>query len=328
MKRRQFITLLGGAAAAWSPVARAQQRAAKQVIGYLSSQAPNLSGPPMRSFHQGLAEAGYIEGRNVAIEYRWADGHYDRLPELAADLVRRQVTVIATTSGIPSAAAAKAATATIPIVFSAGIDPVRAGLVASLNRPGGNVTGVASLSVEVGPKRLQLLHEAVPAATTFGLLVNPANPNAETLSRDLAAAGRALRLQMHVLRASADREFAGVFEMLMQVHAGALMIGNDPFFTGQSATFAALALRYKLPAIYQYRDFADAGGLMTYGPNLPAIVRQVGMYTGRVLKGEKPGDLPIQQITKLDLIFNLKTAKAFGLDIPATTLAIADEVIE
>jgi putative ABC transport system substrate-binding protein len=324
-RRRDFITLLGGAAV-WPIVARAQP--AMPVVGFLSSQAPDLPGPTVRSFHQGLAEAGYIEGRNVAIEYRWADGHYDRLPALAADLVRRKVTVIATTSGIPSAAAAKTATTTIPIVFSAGVDPVKAGLVASLNRPGGNITGVASLSVEVGPKRLQLLHEAVPAATTIGLLVDPANPNAETLSRDLVAAGRALRLQMHVLRASADREFAGVFEMLMQLHAGALMIGNDPFFTGRSATLAALALRYKLPAIYQYRDFADAGGLMTYGPSLPAIARQVGVYTGRVLKGEEPRDLPIQQITKLDLIFNLKTAKAFGLDIPATTLALADEVIE
>jgi putative ABC transport system substrate-binding protein len=327
MRRRDFISFLGGAAAAWPLAARAQQQVLP-MVGVLSSASPGSPGVPVRSFQRGLSEAGYLEGRNVAIEYRWAEGQYERLPALAADLVRRQASVIVALGGIPSAAAAKAATTAIPIVFNAGVDPVTAGLAASLNRPGGNVTGVASLSVEVGPKRLQLLHEAAPAATTIALLVNPANPNLETISRDLLAAARALGLQTHVLQASTDPDLVAVAATLGQLHVDALMFGNDPFFTSRSDQLAALALRHKLPAIYQYREFTDAGGLMSYGPSITDVYRQVGIYTGRILRGEKPNDLPIQQITKLDLIFNLKTAKMLGLQISANLLALADEVIE
>jgi len=327
MKRRDFITLLGGAAAAaavWPLAAHAQQ-AGVPVIGFLNTDSP---GPGVRGFHQGLSEVGYVEGRNVAIEYRWGEGRYDRLPAMASDLVRRQVTMIAATGGIPSVTAAKAATSTIPIVFNSGVDPVRAGLVASFNRPGGNLTGVISLNVEVVPKRLQLLHDAVPAATAIALLVNPTNQNAETLSADLVAAASALRLQTHIVRASTDRDLDALSETLAQLRVGALLIAPDPFFTGRPAQLAALALRNRLPAINTTRDFAEAGGLISYGPSFPEIYRQVGIYAGRILKGEKPGDLPIQQVTRFDLIFNLKTAKALGLAVPDNLLALADEVIE
>ena len=326
MRRRAFITLLGGAAA-WPLAARAQQPA-MPVIGFLHSGWPDEIADRLRGFHQGLGETGYVDGRNVALEYRWADNKYDRLPALAADLVRRQVTVIAAPGSVPSALAAKAATATIPIVFSVGIDPVEFGLVASLNRPGGNLTGITSLNVEVGPKRLELLHELVPSATMIALLVNPTNPNAETLSRDAQAAAHSLGLQLQVLHASSERDFDTVFASLVQLRIGGLVVGIDPFIGTRIEQIAALALRHTMPTIYQFREFAAAGGLMTYGTNTADTFRGAGVYTGRILKGEKPADLPVQQATKVELIINLKTAKLFGLTVPPGMLARADEVIE
>jgi ABC-type uncharacterized transport system substrate-binding protein len=324
MRRREFITLLGGTAAAWPLGARAQQ----PVIGFLSSESPDLFASRLRAFRQGLSETGYVEGRDVAIEYRWAEDQNDRLPALADDLVRRQVTVI-TANGNASVRAAKAATPTIPIVFRVAADPVEVGLVASLNRPGGNLTGVASLSAELGPKRLELLHELVPTATIIALVVNPANPtNAETNTKDLQAAARTLGLQLHVLHASTERDFDTVFATLVQLRARGLVIGSDIFFTIRSEQFAALARHHAMPTISAYRDFAAAGGLMSYGGSLTDQFRLVGVYTGRVLKGEKPADLPVQQATKVELILNLKTAKALGLTFPLSLLGRADEIIE
>jgi putative ABC transport system substrate-binding protein len=279
------------------------------------------------AFRQGLRETGYDEGRNVAIEYRWAEGQYDRLPAMAADLIHRQVSVIAAVT-TPAALAAKAATATIPIVFTTISDPVQIGLVASLSRPGGNVTGVTQLNVEVGPKLLELLHEVVPTATIMALLVNPGNPNAETTKRDLQAAARTLGLQLHVLNASNEGDFDAVFARLRQLRAGGLVIGGDVFFTGRSEQLAALTLRHAVPSIYQPRAFVAAGGLMTYGAIATEAYRQVGVYTGRILKGEKPTDLPVQQATKVELIINLKTAQTLGLTFPLSLLGRADEVIE
>ena len=326
LKRRQFITLLGGAAVAWPLAARAQ-RPATPVVGYINSRAPSDSVTALAAFHHGLREAGYMEGHNIAIEYRWAEGQYDRLRVLAADLVRRQVTVITATTN-PATLAAKAATATIPVVFFTGDDPVTAGLVASLNRPGGNLTGVTTLNVEVGPKRLQLLHELVPAATIFALLVNPGNPFSEILSRDAEAAARALGLQLHVVRASTEGELNAVFASLVQLRVGALFIGNDAFFASRSEQLAALSLRYAVPTIFAYHEFAAAGGLMSYGTDLNDAYRLTGVYTGRILKGAKPADLPVQQVTKLELILNLKAARALGLTVPLPLLGRADEVIE
>ena len=322
IERRKFLATLGGAAA-WPLAARAQQ-AAMPVVGFLNGASADGYAISARAFRQGLKDTGYVEGENVAIEYRWAEGQYDRLPALAADLVRRKVDVIAANSA--AMLPARAATTTIPIVFNTSLDPVQLGLVASLSRPGGNVTGVTSLNVEVGPKRLELLHELVPAANVIGLLVNPNNPNAQTLSRDLQVAARKLGLQLHVLHAGNERDFDRVFEAL--VRAGALVIGTDAFLTSHSERLAALALHHGMPAIYQYPEFTAAGGLMSYGGSIMEAFRTAGVYAGRILKGEKPADLPVQQITKVELIINLKTAKALGITVPLPLSGRADEVIE
>jgi putative ABC transport system substrate-binding protein len=298
------------------------------VIGLLSSASVDRDAGRLRAFRQGLSEIGYVEGRNIAIEYRWAEEQNDRLPSLATDLVRRQVTVIATAGDVLGAVAAKAATTTIPIVFTTGGDPVELGLVASLNRPGGNLTGVTTLSVELEPKRLEVLHEAIPTATIIGALVNSAGRNADILSRNLQAAARTLGLGLHVLNASVERDFDTVFATLAQLGAGGLVIATDALFISRSEQLAALAVRHAVPAIFQFRAFAAAGGLMSYGGDLSDLYRRSGVYTGRVLKGEKPADLPVQQSTKAELIINMKTAKTLGLTLPLTLLGRADEVIE
>jgi putative ABC transport system substrate-binding protein len=327
MNRREFVALLGGAAA-WPGVARAQQPKVP-VIGFLGSASPDAYTIRLRAFNAGLRAAGYVEGHNVKIEYRWAEAHNDRLPELAAQLVHQQVAVLVAAGGTASALAAKAATASIPIVFGIGADPVGVGLVASLSRPGGNATGVTSLNIEVGPKRLELLRELLPSATIVALLVNPADPAlAEPASRTSQAAANALGLQLHVLHASSERDFDTVFATLIRLHAGGLVIGADNFFTTHSEQLAALTVRHALPAIYQFREFTAAGGLMSYGTSEPEYYRVIGTYTGRILKGDKPADLPVQQSTKVELILNLKTAKALGLTVPLSLLGRADEVIE
>jgi putative ABC transport system substrate-binding protein len=326
--RREFITLLGGAAGAWPWAARAQQ-AAMPVIGFLSLRSPRDSTHLIDGFRAGLKENGYVEGNNVGIEFRFAEGRYDRLPAMATDLVSRHVAVIAAPDGAAPALAAKAATSTIPIAFLVAADPVKVGLVASLNRPGGNLTGVTTLNVKVGPKRLELLLEVVPTARVIGALVNPINSaNTETTLRELQSAAGILGVQIHVLHASRESDFAVAFASLDQVRAGGLLIGTDGFLISRSEQLADLALRHGLPAIFQYREFAAAGGLMSYGSRFEDSYRLVGVYTGRMLKGEKPADLPVQQSTKVELIVNLKTAKALGLEVPPTLLARADEVIE
>jgi putative ABC transport system substrate-binding protein len=324
MKRRTFIAGLGSTAA-WPVVAGAQQPAVP-VIGFLNSASPGGYASNVAAFRQGLKEAGYVQGQNVAVEDRWADGQYDRLPAMAAELVRRQVAVIV--CNIPAVLAAKAATATIPIVFTTASDPVQLGLVASLSRPGGNLTGATQFGVEVTPKQLELAHELVPTATVIAVLVNPTNPNAETVSTGLQAAARILGVQLHVLHASAEREFDTVFATLGQPRAGALVISPDPLFTARSEQLAALALRHAVPAISAIREFVAAGGLMSYGGSNPDMYRIAGVYAGRILRGDKPADLPVQQAVKVELIINLITAKVLGITLPPTLLARADEVIE
>jgi len=326
VKRREFITLLGGTAVAWPLAARAQQ-SAMPVIGFLWGGSRESSADRLHAFRQGLSETGYVEGQNVAIEFRWADEDESRLAALATDLDRRPVTVIVA-SGISTALAAKVTATTITIVFFTGDDPVRAGLVASLNRPGGNLTGVTTLNVEVGPKRLELLHQVVPTAAVIALLVNPTRPNAGDLSKDIQSAARTLGLQLHVMEASTERDLDSVFVNLDQLRIGALVIATDAFFIRSIEQLAAQTVRYNMPAIYQYRAFAAAGGLMSYGGSFTEPYHLVGVYTGRILKGEKPADLPVQQSTKVELIINLKSARALGLTIPLTLLGRADEVIE
>jgi putative tryptophan/tyrosine transport system substrate-binding protein len=325
MKRREFIAILG-AAVAWPLAARAQQP--MPVIGFVSTASPRGGYErSLSAFLKGLEETGYVNGRNVAIEYRWAEGRNDRLPSLVADLVQRKVNVIAAPT-TPAALAAKAATQSIPVVFTTIADPVQIGFVTSLNRPGGNMTGATILSVEVGPKLLELLHDLVPKATIVALLVNPTNPNVETQSRNLQAAALKLGLQPHIVNASTERDFDAVFAKLRELHAGAVMISQDPLFNAQGGQLAALSLRHEMPAIYVNRDFAEAGGLMSYGASQADAWRQVGIYVARILKGEKPADLPVVQPTKFELVINLRTAKALGLTVPPMLLTSADEVLE
>ena len=327
MRRRKFIALAGGAAAEWPLAARAQQPT-MPVIGFLNATSQQAYSARIAAFRQGLADAGFVEGRNVAIEFRHVDGRYDRLPAMAADLVRRQVAVIAVT-GTSAALAAKAATTTIPIIFSTSANPVESGLVASLARPGGNVTGTTRLNVQIAAKRLQLLHELVPTATTIAVLINPANPAlAEPLLRQAEAMAPTLGLKLHVLRASNEREIDEAFSALLSLRAAALMIGSDAFFNSRAAQLGALVLRHKVPTMYQDREFVAAGGLVSYGGNLDDGYRIVGAYAGRILKGEKPADMPVHQSTKIEMFLNLKTAKALGLTIPPLVLAQADKVIE
>jgi putative ABC transport system substrate-binding protein len=325
MRRREFIAGLGGAAA-WPVLGRAQQKPVP-VMGFLSSGAPDPQALRVRFMRQGLSEMDYVEGRTIAIEYRWAAGRNDRLPELATDLVRRQVRVIVA-FGLPAALAAKGATTTIPIVSAMEDDLVEAGLVAALNRPGGNVTGTTNLNVTLGPKRLELLHELVPGAKNIALLVNPTNPSSDAQSRNLQAAARTLGLELQIMHAIADRDLDSVAESLSQRRAGALVIGSDAFLNGRMEQLGGLVLRQAVPAISSFRTFAAAGGLVSYGPPFGEEFRLTGVYAGRILKGEKPTDLPVQQATKIELVINLKTAKALGITVPLPLLGRADEVIE
>ena len=326
--RRKFLATLGGAAVAWPLAARAQQ-ATMPVIGFLGGTSPEVYANRIRAFREGLKEAGYVEGRNVEIEYLWAEGRNDRLPALAAELVRRQVAVIVAAGGTPSALAAKAASATIPIVFGVATDPVELGLVASLNRPGGNLTGVTNLNVEVGPKRVELLRELLPSATLIAVLVNPTNPTiGEPFVRGLEAAARTLGLKLHVLHASTERDFDTVFATLVQLRAGALVISPDQFLTSRIEQLARLTLRHRIAAISQLRQFTATGGLMSYGSSETEYYRPLGIYVGRILSGEKPADLPVQRSSKVELIINLKTASTLGLTIPLPLVGRADEVIE
>ena len=327
MRRREFIKAATASAVAWPLAARAQQ-SARPVLGFVNVASAKNFVRPLSAFLKGLGEVGYVDGQNVTIEYRWAEGKNDRLPSFVADLIERKVKVIAATS-TPAAIVAKAATTTIPIVFTTADDPVRLGLVASLNRPGGNVTGATQATVEVAPKQLQLLHELVPTANVMALLVNPASPTlADSSTRALQAAARTLGLNLHVLNASTEGEFDGVFAKLIQLRAGGLVIGSDPFFTSRTEQLAALAVHHAVPAVYHWREFAVAGGLVSYGAAVTDVYRLAGNYTGRILKGDKPADLPVQQVTKVEMHINQKTAKALGLTVPQALLSRADDVIE
>jgi len=327
VKRREFITLIGGAAVAW-PLAAWAQQSAIPVIGFLNGASLDGYRPMVAAFRRGLQESGYVEGQNVAIEYRWADDQIDRLPALAADLVQQKVTVIVA-GGTPAALAAKAATTTIPIVFEIGGDPIRLGLVASLNRPGGNVTGATQLTTEVAPKRVELLHELVPSASVIALLINPTvRAIAEPVSRTSEAAAHTLGLDLHVLNATTERDLDAVFANLIQLRAGGLVIGSGAFFATRSEQLAALAVRHAVPAVSFVRRFVAAGGLASYSGNVSDTYRLAGVNTGRILKGEKPGELPVQQTTKVEMFLNLRTAKALGITVPLPLLGRADEVIE
>jgi putative ABC transport system substrate-binding protein len=325
MNRRHVIGLLGSAVMAPPFAARAQ---GMPVIGFLGAEAHDRQTARFRGFHQGLNESGYAEGRNVTIEYRWSGGRLDQLPVMAADLVRRQVDVIAALAGVPAARAAKAATTTIPVVFQGGGDLVELGLVASLSRPGGNVTGVSTLNAELGRKRLEVLHELLPAATVIALLVNPSNLVTEPQVHEMQTAARALGTQVHVLNATTERDFEPAFARVAELHASALMIANSAPFIGRSGELGALAARYAVPTIFQSSEFTAAGGLVSYGGSVVESYRLAGVYTGRVLKGEKPADLPIQQANKIEMIVNLKIAKALGINVPLPLLGRADEVVE
>jgi putative ABC transport system substrate-binding protein len=328
LKRREIITLLGSAAVAWPLAARAQQAAAVPVIGYMDTASASTTAHLVEAFRRGLSAAGYDDGRNVAIEYRWSDGDYDKLPALAAELVRRQVAVIATIN-TPTILAARAATQTIPIIFGVGVDPIKFGLVASLNRPGGNLTGVTQLNIEMEAKRVQLLHELVPAATSIALLINPTSPAySEAATESAQNAARILGVRLLVLNASTESAIETAFVTLVEARASSLLVSGDSFLVSKRDQLVALAARHAVPALYHRREFTAIGGLMSYGPSLPEVYYQVGDYTGRILKGAKPTDLPVQQSTKFELVINLKTVKALGLEVPPTVLALADEVIE
>ena len=326
MRRRDFIAGLASATA-WPLASLAQQRAVP-VIGVLGTTSPDKSVPSLSGFRQGLKAAGFNEGENVAIEYRWAEGNYDRLPALAAELAHLPVNVIVAIDGLPSTLAARASTTTVPIVFLTAADPIQYGLVSSLSRPGGNLTGLLTVNAELVPKRFEMAHEIMPTATTIGFLVNPSSPLSQTMIADALAAGRAIGVQVHTVNASTEDDFDKVFATLAELRAGVLVIGPDPFFNSSSEQLASVALRHGVAAVYQYREFAAAGGLMSYGPDIIDQARQVGIYAGRILKGAKPSDLPVQLNTKVELILNLKTARALGLTVPLTLLARADEVIE
>jgi len=327
MRRRKFVALLGGAALAGPRSPRAQQKA-MPVIGFLASASPGLYAPILAAFRQGLRETGYVEGQNVAIEYRWAEGSYDRLPALAADLVARKVDVIVASGGLTPALAAKSATSTIPIVFGVGIDPVAGGLVVSLARPGGNLTGFSIIAAQLMPKRLELLTELVPRAKVIAFLVNPNNAATERAASSLEEAARAKGVRIAIVKAGSESEIDTAFATLVQPQAGALVVDADPFFSSRREQLLALASRDAIPAIYAWREFAAAGGLISYGPSLTAAPREAGIYAGKILKGEKPADLPVQQPTTFELVVNLKTAQALGLAMPQSILARADEVIE
>ena len=328
MRRREFIALLGGTAAAW-PVAALAQQSTMPVIGFLSGRSPTDSVANVAAFNRGLNQTGYSDGQNVEIDFRWALGHYDQLPALAADLIRRRVTVIvATGGGVTSAQAAKSATTTVPIVFVAGTDPVAFGLVGSLNKPGGNLTGISFLEGALMAKNLELLHELVPKASTFGMLVNPTFPSTNVQVQDTQAAAQALLAQLVVVNVSSESELESAFAPLVRQRIDAVMVGDDPFLNGHAAQLAALAARHAIPAIYPLREFVVAGGLMSYGASITDAHREAGVLVGRILKGAKPADLPVQQPTRYELVINLKTAKALGLTVPPALVARADEVIE